>query len=219
MTKQAEHKALDRRSLLAGSGAAGVLALTSQPAQPQQGAPVVETTAGKVAGASNSSAHVFKGIETLVGGIYIACAPGTGTEYAGSFDAVPATMPALQNDSGFEIVLESPSTSVSAGAPISYNHTDVGAVVSKTLSPDGKRILLVARIREDYRSLLRSNSVFWADNTIEGKVWFFKVKFDRPALVAPNGRIAFYTPDEGGGPVTKGKVFPLLSKQPSNTPP
>jgi para-nitrobenzyl esterase len=62
MTKQAEHKALDRRSLLAGSGAAGVLALTSQPAQPQQGAPVVETTAGKVAGASNSSAHVFKGI-------------------------------------------------------------------------------------------------------------------------------------------------------------
>ncbi|HXI70797.1 MAG TPA: MlaD family protein [Verrucomicrobiae bacterium] len=158
-----------------------------------------------------------KGIETLVGGIYIACSPGTGSEYAASFDAVPAGKFALMNDSGIEIVLESPSTSVSAGAPISYNHTDVGTVVSKTLSQDGKRILLTARIREEYSSLLRSNSVFWADNTIEGKVWIFKVKFDRPALVAPNGRIAFYTPDKGGGPAAKGKVFSLLSKQPGNT--
>ena len=160
-----------------------------------------------------------KGIETLVGGIYIACAPGNGSESAESFDAVPEAMPALLNDSGIEIVLESPSTSVSAGAPISYNHTDVGTVVSKTLSQDGKRIRLTARIREDYRGLLRSNSVFWADNTIEGKIWIFKVKFDRPALVAPNGRVDFYTPDAGGGPVTKGKVFPLLSKQPRNTVP
>jgi paraquat-inducible protein B len=158
-----------------------------------------------------------KGIETLVGGIYIACSPGTGSESAESFDAVPQAMPALLNDSGIEIVLESPSTSVSAGAPISYNYTDVGTVVSKTLSQDGKRILLTARIREDYSSLLRSNSVFWADNTIEGKFWIFKVKFDRPELVAPNGRVAFYTPDEGGGLVTKGKVFTLLSKQPRNT--
>jgi paraquat-inducible protein B len=158
-----------------------------------------------------------KGIETIVGGIYIACAPGTGSEYVVSFDAVPAAKPELLNDSGVEIVLESPSTSVSAGAPINYNHTEVGTVVSKTLSQDGKRILLTARIRDDYSSLLRSNSLFWADNTIEGKVWFFKVKLDRPALVAPNGRVAFYTPDERGGPVTKGQVFPLLSKQPRNT--
>jgi paraquat-inducible protein B len=158
-----------------------------------------------------------KGIETLVGGIYIACSPGTGSESAESFDAVPQAMPALLNDSGVEIVLESPSTSVSAGAPISYNHTDVGTVVSKTLSKDGKRILLTARIRQDYSSLLRSNSVFWADNSIEGKFWIFTVKFDRPELVAPYGRVAFYTPDEGGGLVTKGKVFPLLSRQPRNT--
>jgi paraquat-inducible protein B len=158
-----------------------------------------------------------KGIETLVGGIYIACSPGNGSESATAFDAVPAAKSALLNDSGFEIVLESPSTSVSAGAPISYNHTDVGTVVSKTLSQDGKQILLTARIRDDYRSLLRSNSVFWADNAVEGKVWFFKVKFDRPTLVAPNGRVAFYTPDTNGNPPTKGQVFPLQSKQPRNT--
>jgi len=159
-----------------------------------------------------------KGIETLVGGIYIECTPGSGTESAETFEAVPEAMPALLKDTGVEIVLESPSTRVSAGAPISYNHTEVGTVVGKTLSPDGRQIRLTARIRQEYSSLLSSNSVFWADNAIEGKIWFFKVTFDRPELVAPNGRVGFYTPAGAGGPASPGQVFPLLAKQPRNTP-
>ncbi len=157
-----------------------------------------------------------KGIETLVGGIYIACAPGNGAGSATSFDAVPAAMPALLNEPGFEIVLESPSTKVSAGAPISYNNTDVGEVIAKTLSQDGKKIFLTVRIREEYAKLVRSNSVFWSDATLEAKVGFLKVEVDRPTVIAPNGRVAFHTPDEGGDPVRKGKVFSLQSEQPRN---
>jgi paraquat-inducible protein B len=157
-----------------------------------------------------------KGIETLVGGIYIACAPGSGSGYAELFEAVPAAMPALMNETGLEIVLESPSTRIGPGAPISYNNTDVGEVISKTLSQDGKKIFLTARIREEYTRLLRSNSIFWSDSTLEAKVGFFKVEVDRPSLIAPNGRIAFLTPDEGGSPIRKGKVFPLRSEQPRN---
>lgn len=155
-----------------------------------------------------------KGIETLVGGIYIACAPGSGSGYAEAFDAVPSTLPALSNEPGFEIVLESPSTRIGAGAPISYNNTDVGEVISKTLSADGKKIFLTARIREEYARLIRSNSVFWSDTTVEAKVGFFKIEVDRPTVIAPNGRIAFLTPDEGGAPVRKGKVFTLQPEQP-----
>ena len=66
MTSQASHMILDRRSLLAGSGAAGMLALASHAVRAQEGrmshTPVVETTAGKVAGAGNGPVHVFKGI-------------------------------------------------------------------------------------------------------------------------------------------------------------
>jgi paraquat-inducible protein B len=155
-----------------------------------------------------------KGIETLVGGIYIACAPGNGSGYAVAFDAVPSAMPALLNEPALEIVLESSSTKIGAAAPISYNNTDVGEVISKTLSKDGKKIFLNVRIREEHARLVRSNSVFWSDTTVEAKVGFFKVEVDRPTVIAPNGRIAFLTPDEGGAPVRKGKVFTLEPEQP-----
>jgi hypothetical protein len=35
-------------------------------------------------------------------------------------------------------------------------------------------------------------------------------------VVAPHGRVAFFTPDDGGDPARKGKVFPLQSEQPRN---
>jgi paraquat-inducible protein B len=159
-----------------------------------------------------------KGIETLVGGIYIACAPGNGTGYAESFIAVPAGMPSLANEPGIELVLESSSTHITAGAPIAYNNTDVGEVVQKNLSQDGKRIFLTVRIREEYGKLVRTNSVFWEANTVEAKVGFFKVEIDRPSVMAPHGRVAFLTPDDGGEPVRKGKVFPLQSEQPRSFP-
>lgn len=150
------------------------------------------------------------------GGIYIACAPGNGEGYTESFESMPAAMPVLLNESGLEIVLESPSTKIGAGAPISYNNVDVGEVIAKTLSQDGKKIFLNVRIREEYARLARTNSFFWPDTTVEAKVGFFKVEVDRPTVIAPHGRIAFLTPDSGGAAVRKGKVFSLLSEQPRN---
>src|SRR4030081_42681 len=67
MMAEAQRKDLDRRSLLAAGGAAaGLRPLAAQGARAQRGgahdAPVVETTAGKVAGASNGPVSIFKGI-------------------------------------------------------------------------------------------------------------------------------------------------------------
>ena len=157
------------------------------------------------------------GLDTLVGGVYITCAPGTGGKYASSFNAVPPAAPALMNETGFEIVLESPSTKIDAGAPISYNDTPVGEVVSKTLSRDGKRIFLTARIRDAHSNLVKSNSVFWEAATVEAKVGIFKVEIDTPSVAAPAGRVAFHTPDGGGGPVKAGTVFTLSTKPPAPT--
>lgn len=159
-----------------------------------------------------------KGIDTIVGGVYINCAPGSG-ELAEYFNAVPQEAPALMNEPGFEVVLESPSTRIDAGAPISYNDTPVGEIIAKKLSRDGKRIFLTARIRDEHSNLVKSNSVFWEEATVEAKVGFFKVEIDTPSITAPAGRIAFHTPDGGGRAVKERTTFSLQSKQPATAVP
>ncbi|MCX6877408.1 MAG: hypothetical protein NTW21_26900 [Verrucomicrobia bacterium] len=94
----------------------------------------------------------------------------------------------------------------------------MGEVISKTLSRDGKRIFLTARIRDAHSNLVKSNSVFWEAATVEAKVGIFKVEIDTPSVTAPAGRVAFHTPDGGGGPVKAGTVFTLLTKPQSATP-
>ncbi len=154
------------------------------------------------------------GLETLVHGVYIACAPGGGGGYAESFAAVPPEEPALQNETGFEIVIESPATKIDAGATVSYNDTPVGEVTKKTLSRDGKRILLTARIRDEHRNLVRTNSVFWDATTVEAKIGFLKVEIKTPSVVDPSGRVSFHTPDHGGALAKERTVFPLLPTEP-----
>jgi len=161
------------------------------------------------------------GIETMITGVYIACAPGSGADFPDSFNAVPPAEPELQNEPGFEIVLKSPSTKIDEGAPISYNNTPVGEVISKKLSNNGKQIILTARIREEHSNLVRSNSVFWDSTRVEAKIGFLKVEIDSPTLLDPSGRIAFHTPDLVGRAVKQNTVFPLQPEQPrdfSDTP-
>jgi paraquat-inducible protein B len=154
------------------------------------------------------------GIDTLVSGIYISCAPGNGSEYAASFSAVPPAATVLLNETGLEIVLESPATKIDAGAPISYNDTPVGEVISKVLSQDGRRIFLTARIRDQHRNLVKTNSIFWDDATVEAKIGFLKVQIDAPSVIAPAGRISFHTPENGGVLAKKMTVFLLQSTPP-----
>ncbi|MEO5913599.1 MAG: MlaD family protein [Luteolibacter sp.] len=157
------------------------------------------------------------GLDALAG-VYITCAPGGGSEYAEFFSSVPQAAPALLNEPGFEIILETGSTKIDAGAPISYNDTPVGEVIAKTLSHDGKRILLTARIRDEHSNLVRANSVFWDATSVDAKIGFLKVEIDTPSVLAPNGRISFHTPDNRGGAVKENSVFALQSVPPAIKP-
>ncbi len=154
-------------------------------------------------------------LETVIGGVHISCSPGADSSYAETFNAVAPEAPALMNISGLEVVLESPATKIDAGAPVCYNDTPVGEVISKTLSRDGKRILLRARIRDEHRNLVRTNSVFWDSTRVDAKISFLKVEIDAPSVLAPNGRVDFRTPDQGGTQAKKETVFSLLPLPPA----
>jgi paraquat-inducible protein B len=153
------------------------------------------------------------GLETLLSGIYIACAPGRGAGYADSFSAMEKADLATLGEPGFIFRLVSGATRVNAGAPITYNETQVGTVLDKTLSPDGKQVILTAEVRPDYRNLVRTDSKFWDASALNAKLGIFRVEIKTPAIVS-SGRVAFTTPDSAAEPAPQGTTFTLLPKPP-----
>lgn len=157
----------------------------------------------------------LSGIETIISGVYIECLPGSGP-VAGSFTAKSSESADLieAESRGFVIKLTTDRTIVNPGAPITYRDTKVGKIVEKTLSPDGTRVVLTASIDRKYRDLIRENTVFWDAGDIQAQVGFFKVKVDTPSIIAPDGKIAFFTPGAARAPAREGAVFPLSKNAP-----
>lgn len=155
----------------------------------------------------------IQGVETLVSGIYITCQPGNSPRYATDFQGLESEEDQIETAPGFEVRLTSSATQVAPGAPVLYNDMPIGEITRKTLSSDGKQVVLSAKILEDYRELIRDNSVFWDDSAVQAKVGFFKFQIDAPTIVAPQGKVAFFTP-EGGAPVKREADFPLHPKKP-----
>lgn len=162
------------------------------------------------------SIQSVSGLETLVSGVFIVCVPGKGEGYASEFQAIDTSMPELLDQTGFEILLLASSTAIDAGAPVLYNDTQVGEVVEKTLTQDGAQILLRAKIREEFRHLVRESSVFWDATAIDAKVGFFKVQINAPSVVAPAGRVEFFTPEMDSPGVGAGSRFSLLQQRPKS---
>lgn len=154
------------------------------------------------------------GLESLVSGIYFVCVAGSGDGYAQSFTVTTTTSPQLLEDTGFEIYLLSEATPIDVGAPVLYNETPVGEITQKNLSSDGRQIRLTARINESHRSLVRENSSFWNASSVEARVGFLKIQIKAPSVVAPSGRVAFFTPDTGAAAVKEGAEFDLQDKRP-----
>ncbi len=154
------------------------------------------------------------GLEALVSGVYFICVAGSGDGYAGNFTVTTTTTPELLEDTGFEIYLLSEATPIDVGAQVLYNETPVGEITQKNLSPDGRQIRLTARINESHRNLVRKNSVFWNASSVEARVGFLKIQIKAPSVVAPSGRVSFYTPGTGGTAVKEGSEFDLQDKRP-----
>lgn len=155
-----------------------------------------------------------QGLEALISGVYFVCVPGRGEGFATDFSTTRTSTPQLLEDSGFEINLIAESTPIDVGAPILYNDTPVGEVTQKNLSPDGREIRLTARIRESHRSLVRENSVFWNASAVEARIGFFKVEIQAPSVIAPAGRVAFFTRDMNSPQAAERTEFDLRPRRP-----
>ena len=151
-----------------------------------------------------------RGLDTIVGGRYIAVAPADGpADFCDSFtglDAAPVTAIA---PGGIEIVLHAPQRwGVERGVPVTYRGLRVGQVHSVGLSSDGSRIEARVIIEARYRRLVRQNSVFWSSSGIDVNVGLTGMQLTADTLsTIAQGGLAFATPDQPGEPAVSGQRF------------
>ena len=82
----------------------------------------------------------------------------------------------------------------------------------KSLSSDGRNVLLVVSIGQPYARLIRENTKFWDLSGLRASLGFFFIKVPTERLESlVRGGIAFATPDNPnmGEPVKPGQEFTL----------
>lgn len=151
-----------------------------------------------------------RGLDTLVGGRYLAVSPGAAesppqTDFVGLDTAPVAEVPV----GALEILLHAPQRwGIERGVPITYRGLRVGQVLSVGLSSDGTSLEARAFIESRYRSLVRQNSVFWSTSGVDVSVGFTGFQFTADTLSSiAQGGVAFATPAEPGPAANTGQRF------------
>jgi len=159
----------------------------------------------------NISLQGITGLETLISGVYIECTPGSSKRLSDSFTGRSTIDAEEILQSGLTLNLLSDSTPINAGASVYYRGINVGRVTAKSLSSDGRQIMLTVVVEKKYRHLVRKNSMFWDSSGLKASLGFLQFRIQTESIMAPDGRIAFATPDNSAmGPAAKsGDSFDL----------
>lgn len=159
----------------------------------------------------NISLQGITGLETLISGVYIECTPGSSKRLADSFTGRSTIDAEEILQSGLTLSLLSDATPINAGASVYYRGINVGRVTAKSLSSDGRQIMLTIVVEKKYRHLVRANSKFWDSSGLKASLGFLQFRIQTESIMAPDGRIAFATPDNStmGAAAKSGDSFEL----------
>ena len=157
----------------------------------------------------------------LVGGIAFDAvgAPGPQAEDGARYHVLtkrPKSIAFAEGDgSRLQVVLETAALGgIAVDDPILYREFKVGKVAEVELSPDASKLLITGLIKDEYISLVKSNTVFWNASGFHASFGLFSgAKLDLESLGAlVRGGIALATPPSGGQAVKNGAVFKLHDK-------
>ncbi|MFM8715756.1 MAG: MlaD family protein, partial [Spartobacteria bacterium] len=159
----------------------------------------------------NISLQGITGLETLISGVYIECTPGSSKRLADAFTGRSTIDAEEILQSGLTLQLLSESTPINTGASVFYRGISVGRVTAKSLSSDGRQIMLTIVVESKYRHLVRENSKFWDSSGLKASLGFLQFRIQTESIMAPDGRIAFATPDNSamGSAAKSGDSFDL----------
>ncbi len=162
----------------------------------------------------------IRGLETLVGGRFLAVAPGPSSaeprrEFEG-LDEAPAELD--RTEGGLEVILRAKDRfGLERGSPVLYRGIRVGRVTSVNLASDAARVEARAYVEPQYRALVRPNTRFWAVSGIDVDVGISGVKLDLESLATViAGGVAFATPNVDEDSVVTGHPFTLDAGPPKD---
>ncbi len=120
---------------------------------------------------------------------------------------------ALQDNSGLQLILESPQLgSLGSGKPVYFRQMKVGHITEIELSEDSRKILIHINIHEPYKKLIHEKTKFWNSSGIRiqgGLMTSMKISTESLASLLDGG-ISFITPEkEMGNKVQNGSLFTL----------
>ena len=152
------------------------------------------------------------GLRTIVLGNYIAVQPGHGARtnmFIGAENEPIEPIQALDI-----LLLAAKLDSLQPQSPVFYRGVKVGEVLDCRLSDDARKVLVQARIDQNYAPLVRMNSKFWNAGGIDFHLGLFsgaKITAES-AQTLISGGIAFATPPDFKEVATNGTVFSLNEK-------
>ncbi|WP_158161375.1 MlaD family protein [Grimontia hollisae] len=145
-------------------------------------------------------------------GSYISVVPGKGNKRQ-SFELHKSA----EYAGGLSLVLESESRgSVTVGTPILFRDFEVGSVTGVRLGRFADRVLIEVKISDDYKHLVRNNTVFWNQSGVDVSIGITGANIRSGTLDSIlKGGIAFATPpgDALAKPARSDQHF-LLHKAP-----
>lgn len=155
------------------------------------------------------------GLDTILGGRYIAIdADGTG-DLKRDFIALSAPPPPAEDTPGLHIKLRlNRLASVDRGTVIYYKQIPVGEVVNYTLEEDETEIHAWVLIKPEYAHLVKENSHFYNVSGIKINAGLSGVKIETESLISViAGGIAFYNPvqKEDSKPAKHGSFYLLYN--------
>ncbi len=161
----------------------------------------------------------IRGLETLVGGRYLAVLPGpidaeARRSFVGLESAPAGELPA----GGLEILLQgSAKHGLEPGTPVMYRGHQVGQIVSVGLAHDSASVDARVFIQPDYRNLIRDNTRFWSNSGLHVRFGLSGVELGTDTLAnLAQGGVTFATPTKPGELVTTGHRFSIADKADSD---
>ena len=159
----------------------------------------------------------IRGLETIVGGRYLAVAPGPDdAELLTAFDGLDTPPTTTErSEGGLEITLQGRHRrGIRPGAPILYRGHKVGKIITLGLSADASRIEARAYIEPAFKRLIRANTVFWSTSGVTANFSLsggFEISAETLETIAAGG-VSLATPDSPGKQVSTGHRFSVLGK-------